>query len=81
MIQKVIQVGNSLAFTIPKSFVDATGFKAGDEVFVHQEPKSKSLIVTTKERAKKMKVSPDLLIWLDEIEEKYSDAIKELAKI
>ena len=55
MIQKVIQVGNSLALTIPKSFIDKTGYKAGDEVFVHQEPKSKSLIITSKENGEKMR--------------------------
>ncbi|NCN03516.1 MAG: AbrB/MazE/SpoVT family DNA-binding domain-containing protein [Candidatus Pacebacteria bacterium] len=81
MIQKVIQVGNSLALTIPKSFIDKTGYKAGDEVFVHQEPKSKSLIITSKEHGEKMKVSPELLSWINEIEEKYTETIKELAKI
>lgn len=79
MIQKVIQVGNSLALTIPKSFIDKTGFKAGDELFVHQEPASKSLIITTKAQAEKIKLSPDLFSWLDSVQEKYSDAIKQLA--
>lgn len=80
MIQKVIQVGNSLALTIPKSFVDKTGFKAGDEIYVQQDPDSKSLIITTKYQAKKMKLSPELFSWLNDMEEKYSDAIKELAQ-
>lgn len=80
MIQKVIQVGNSLALTIPKSFIDKTGFKAGDEIYVQQEPHSKSLIITTKEQAKKMRLSPDLFAWLNSVEEKYSEAIKTLAK-
>lgn len=79
MLQKVIQIGNSLALTIPKSFIDKTGFRAGDEIFVHQEPQSKSLIVTTKEQASKIKLSPDLFSWLNDIENKYSDAIKDLA--
>jgi putative addiction module antidote len=80
MFQKILKVGNSLALTIPKSFIDKTGFKAGDEVFVQQEPRSKSIIITTKERAEKMKLSPDLFSWLNDVEEKYSDAIKQLAK-
>jgi putative addiction module antidote len=79
MLQKVIKVGNSLALTIPKSFIEKTGFKAGDEIFVQQKPSSKSLIITTKDQAKKIKLSPDLLSWLNDIEEKYTDAIKELA--
>jgi putative addiction module antidote len=80
MIQKVIQVGNSLALTIPKSFIDQTGFKVGDELFVQQDVKNKSLIVTTKDLAGKMKVSPELFSWLDSIEKKYEKAIKQLAK-
>jgi putative addiction module antidote len=80
MLQKILKVGNSFALTIPKSFINKTGFKAGDEVFVQQEPSSKSLIITTKDQAKKMKLSPDLFSWLNDMEEKYSDAIKDLAK-
>ena len=80
MIQKVIQVGNSLALTIPKSFIDKTGFKVGDEIYVQQEPESKSLIITTKDQAKKMQLSPELFSWLNKMEEKYSNAIKELAQ-
>ena len=79
MIQKIIQVGNSLALTIPKSFIDKTGFKAGDELYDHQEPQSKSLIISTKEHADKLKLSPDLFTWLEKIEKKYSQAIQELA--
>lgn len=83
MDQKIIKVGNSLAITIPKSFIDETGFKAGDLLHVHQEPESKSLVVTTTENAKNMNsgVGPDFFMWLNSIEERYSDAIKDLAKI
>lgn len=80
MFQKILKVGNSLAITIPKSFIDKTGFKAGDEVFLQQEPSSKSLVITTRDRAQKMKLSPDLFSWLNEVEQKYSDVIKDLAK-
>lgn len=80
MLQKVIQVGNSLALTIPKSFIDKTGFKAGDEIFVHQDPESKSLIVTAKESYHRINLSPDLFAWLSDVKDKYSDAIKDLAK-
>lgn len=79
MVQKIIQVGNSLALTIPKSFINKTGFKAGDELYVQQEPSSKSLIITTKDQADKIQLSPDLFAWLDDIEKNYSKEIKELA--
>lgn len=80
MIQKVIQVGNSLALTIPKSFADKANFKAGDEIFVQQEPDTKTLIITTKDQAKKMMFGPDLFAWLNAIEKKYATAIKDLAQ-
>ena len=80
MLQKIIQVGNSLALTIPKSFIDKTGFKAGDEIYVQQEPRTKSLLITSKDRSNQMKLSPDLFLWMSNIEEKYSKAIKDLAK-
>lgn len=80
MLQKIIKVGNSFAMTIPKSFMVKTGFKAGDELFLHQEPRSKSILITTKEQATKMRLSPDLFSWLHDMEQKYSAAIKDLAK-
>jgi len=81
MIQKVIKVGNSLALTIPKSFIDETGYKAGDEIFVQLEPQTKSLIMTTEANAKKMNLSTDLLMWMGSVQKKYAGAIKELAKV
>lgn len=80
MMQKIIKVGNSLAFTIPKSFINETGFQPGDELFVQQDPSTKSLIITTEEHARKMQLSPDLFSWLNTMEDKHSEAIKELAK-
>ncbi|MFS8159372.1 MAG: AbrB/MazE/SpoVT family DNA-binding domain-containing protein [Candidatus Roizmanbacteria bacterium] len=80
MLQKIIQVGNSLALTIPKAFIDKTGFSAGDKIYVHQEPSSKSLIITSVAQAKKLNFSPDLFVWLNSVEKKYSKAIKKLAQ-
>lgn len=79
MLQKIIQVGNSLALTIPKNFIDETGFSAGDQVFVKTDPANKTIVVTSKDRAKQVKLKPDLFNWLDKIEEEYGDVIKELA--
>lgn len=81
MLQKIIKIGNSLAFTIPKSFIDQTNFKVGDELEVQQDPHNKTLLITSKENANKMKLSPDLFQWIERIEKKYSKAIKELAKL
>lgn len=80
MRQKVIQVGNSLALTIPKSFVNETGFQAGDEVIVQQDTDNKTLLITTPERAGSIRLRPELFSWLERIEKQYAEAIKALAK-
>ena len=80
MTQKIIKVGNSFALTIPKSFIDSAGFKAGDELYVQQDLDNKLLLITIKDNANRLKLSPDLFTWLDKIEKKYHQAIKELAK-
>jgi len=80
MTQKIIKVGNSYAFTIPKSFMKKAGFKAGDEVYVQQNPEHKTLLITARSNKSKMKLSPELFSWLDKIESNYSQAIKSLAK-
>jgi len=79
MLQKIIKVGNSLAFTIPKSFIDQTKFKAGDELYIQQDPSNKTILITDKKNASRMKLTPDLFNWIQKIEKKYSIAIKELA--
>jgi putative addiction module antidote len=80
MTQKILKVGNSFALTIPRSFIDKVGFKAGDEVYVQEDLDNKLLLITVKENANRLKLSPDLFTWLDKIEKKYQKAILELAK-
>lgn len=44
--QKVIKTGNSLAVTIPASFVQAIGIKAGSEVKVFLNPEKGKITYT-----------------------------------
>lgn len=44
MKQKIIKAGNSLAVTIPSSFVKTIGVKLGDEVAVETKPENGQLI-------------------------------------
>jgi len=68
MVQKVIKIGDSLGVTIPKSRVNELGLTAGDKVEVYFS-KDKDLIKHL-----------DLLQNFREFENRYSVALKNLAK-
>ncbi len=46
MSQKVIKAGNSLAVTIPSSFVRRTGITLGSEIKIETRPESNQLIIS-----------------------------------
>ncbi len=80
MLQKIIQVGNSLAITIPKQFISESGLRAGDLMFVQPDSATKTLVVTDEANASSVRLNPQLFSWLKTIEETYGPAIKALAK-
>lgn len=78
--QKIIKVGNSLAITLPVSFVKEGNIKAGAEVIVEQNAAYKTLYVKpASAKYSKSKLTPEFYEWLDDISKKYKDVIKELA--
>lgn len=79
MIQKIIQVGNSLAITIPNDFAEQVDYKKGDKVVVETNKASKMLLVKPQHLSDKKSLTPEFYEWLNEISEKYEDVIKELA--
>lgn len=81
MIQKVIQVGNSLAITIPKAFAEEVGLTAGGKVFVKQFPQSEAFFVSTHEETVNQTIDPETVRLLNQAKEKYADALKKLAKL
>ena len=80
MLQKIIQVGNSLAVTIPKDFAQKARFRRGDEVAVEADVASKTFLVKPKQFVDKTSLTPEFFEWLDEISTKYRKAIVELAQ-
>lgn len=80
MLQKVIQVGNSLAVVLPKSFAAEAGFKAGDEVVVDTNVMLRAAYVRPKKAARGAGLTPEFKQWLDEVAKKEADVIKALAK-
>jgi hypothetical protein len=79
--QKIIKVGNSLAVTLPASFVREGKIKAGEEVLVEQNAVYKTLYMkSVTSKYAKSRLTPEFYEWLDDISKKYEDVIKELAK-
>lgn len=79
MEQTIMQVGNSLAVTLPKNFVKARKLKAGQKVFVDADPSVDLLQVRTNGKTSSA-LTPEFKQWLDKITKKYGNTIRELAK-
>lgn len=80
MLQKIIQVGNSLAVTIPSSFAEASGWKAGEKVLVTEEAESETLKIQQMKTTLKGGVTPEFYNWLKKFNAKYKTVLEELAK-
>ncbi len=79
MIQKIIKVGNSVAVTIPQSFIKTTGYKVGDAIEVEQDEQHKMLLLRPVTDNSHSRLTPEFFEWLDNITATYGDVIKELA--
>jgi len=79
-IQKIIKVGNSLAVTLPASFLRDSNLKKGDELVVETAPVYQTMVIRSKKMANNSKLSPEFFDWLDKFTKKNYDLLKELAK-
>lgn len=81
MIQKTIQVGNSVAVTIPKIFADQLDIKSGTPV--QWEKTNQGLLLYTPQKSTKSPttIDPKVLKLIDKISKKYSQVWQELAKL
>lgn len=77
--QKIIKVGNSLAVTLPASFVREGNMKVGDELVVETAPIYQTMVIKSKKMAKKTHLTPEFFNWLDDVSKKHEDLIKKLA--
>lgn len=80
MLQKIIQVGNSLAVTIPSSFAETVGWKAGKKVLVIADTGSEVLKIQQQETILKNGITPEFYSWLKKFNAKYKTVLQELAK-
>ncbi|MBI4097062.1 MAG: hypothetical protein HY428_01470 [Candidatus Levybacteria bacterium] len=79
MEQKVIQVGNSLAVTLPSSFVKAKKIKAGKKVYIDASA-AIGLVQVRTSGEKTSGLTPEFFSWLEKFNKKYKNALTELAK-
>lgn len=79
MQQTIIKVGNSLAVTLPSSFVKDSKIKAGQKVTVQADAGFGTMNVSTKNEAEHT-LTPEFYNWLKKFNLKYKNALTELAK-
>lgn len=79
MQQKIIQVGNSTGVIIPKSLLDQVGLQAGSEVEIEQDTQTNVLVISKKGQ-RRSSVSTRFLEILEQVNKKYTSALKELAE-
>jgi len=79
MLQTVMQVGNSLAVTLPKQFVDGKKIKAGQKVLVDADI-DLSVVQIRTENSVSPKLTPEFKQWLDKFNSRYKKGLTELAK-
>lgn len=80
MLQKVIQVGNSAAITIPQSFLKKAGWKVGDEVVVDSDDAEKVLFVKESGSSFNTKLTPEFKDWLSKFTTENKKLLAKLAK-
>lgn len=82
MLQKIIQVGNSLAITIPKSFITAINFPKDGVVKVNPDYKKGEIViefVTEKQTAEEI-IDKEVYEVGKQLLKRYLPAFQELAK-
>lgn len=80
MLQKIIQVGNSLAVTIPREFVKGRKLKAGEYISVDADSDMDMVIIRKNHKAM-ANLTPEFKKWLYDFTEEHNEALGKLAKL
>lgn len=78
MIQKIIQIGNSIGVIIPQ-ILAKNNLKPGDTVYIDKDPSSNMFIIN-KDKKNSSSITPHFLSVLDRVNKQYSKTLKELAQ-
>lgn len=81
MLQTIIQVGNSLAITLPSAFTQKAKFHAGDKVLVEANADIPAVYVRPAKSDACPTLTPEFKSWLDGIVKEDADIIKALAEV
>lgn len=81
MLQKIIQVGNSLAVVLPKPFTKLANFKAGDYVSMETNERIHAIYIRSKQYDEQPGLTPEFKAWLDEVSSKEKETIRVLARV
>ena len=76
MVQKVIKIGKSIGITLSKHIREESHLKAGDQVTVEFDKKTRKIVVDIPD----VVVDQELLNWTEKFIEEYRPALKALAK-
>lgn len=80
MLQKIIQVGNSIAVTIPKSFATQKKWKVGQIIHVDTHPSTEELRIRKKNASSpSIPQTVEVKEWLKQFNKRYKVALTELA--
>lgn len=79
MLQKVIQVGNSAAVTIPKDFLKKVRLKIGDQIMVETDQAMQTLSIRPKTAPKRLPITPEFARWVEQFIEEYRPILDKLA--
>lgn len=78
MIQKIIQIGNSIGVIIPK-VLSGNHLKSGEAVNVEKDPASETYIISKNKKTGISSVTPHFFAVLDRVNNQYGKALREIA--
>lgn len=79
MLQKIIQIGNSIGVIIPQSLAK-NKLKVGDSVLVEKDETSEIYTVSKNKKTATASITPHFLEVLERVNIHYGSALREIAK-
>lgn len=79
MNQTVIPIGNSYGIIIPKQLMNQVGIKPGSVLTVQKDPNGTTLLLSQNGKIKSS-ITPDFLHALNNVNNQYGEAFKNLAQ-
>ena len=78
MIQKIIQIGNSIGIIIPKA-LSGKNLKPGEKVIIDKDPSSETYTISKNKKTGISSITPHFFAVLDRVNNQYGKALREIA--